>query len=96
VAAVAFRSRGNKLRLPYFIVFFIVAMWIGSNWQQGEQLTQTIFSWSKKLMAVTLLLIGFSLSWKEMKAVGLKPVLLGVVIWALISVSSLAVILRTF
>ncbi len=46
-------------------------------------------------MVVTLFLIGASLSIKMIKSVGLRPLLLAVALWIVISVTSLLVVLHT-
>ena len=46
-------------------------------------------------MVVTLFLIGASLSPSTVRQVGVKPLLLAVALWVLISVSSLFVVLNT-
>jgi uncharacterized membrane protein YadS len=48
---------------------------------------------AKKGLTITLFLIGAGLSIENLRAVGIKPFLQGVILWVLISVISLVVIL---
>jgi hypothetical protein len=49
---------------------------------------------AKKGLVLTLFLIGAGLSKAVLKAVGFKPMVLGVLLWIFISVMSLSVILH--
>ena len=48
---------------------------------------------SKKALGVTLFLIGCGLSVGAIKKVGAKPLILGVVLWTIISVTTLLVVM---
>ncbi|MDE6263640.1 MAG: putative sulfate exporter family transporter, partial [Paramuribaculum sp.] len=50
---------------------------------------------AKKGLVLTLLLMGASLSLKTIKAVGVKPLLLAVLLWIVIGVSSFLVVRAT-
>ena len=50
---------------------------------------------ARRGMVLTLFLIGASLSLKSIKAVGVKPLLQAVILWIVISISSLAVVMNT-
>ncbi len=50
---------------------------------------------ARRGMVLTLFLIGASLSLASIKSVGVKPLLQAVILWIVISVSSLAVVLKT-
>lgn len=58
-----------------------------------DVLTDGIVTVSKRLLTVTLFFIGASLSWQVIRSVGLKAIVLGVLVWLVIGVSSLLVIL---
>ena len=68
-------------------------MIISSNVPQLEPVTPYIVRAAKTGFTITLFLIGSGLSPKALKAVGSKPLLQGVLLWALVSVVSLAAIL---
>ena len=50
---------------------------------------------ARKSLIITMFFIGASLSTDVIKAVGLKPLIQGVALWIIISVSSLLYILYT-
>ena len=50
---------------------------------------------ARRGMVVTLFLIGASLSVATVRQVGVKPLLLAILLWIVISLTSLAVVLRT-
>lgn len=83
----------NKISIPWFIFLFILAMVCNTYFTINESILSGISMFSHKALSVTLFLIGTSLSIGAIKAVGARPVILGVSLWILISVFSLAVIL---
>ena len=60
-----------------------------------EWLTAALVWVARRGMVVTLFLIGASLSLATVKQVGVKPLLLALALWVVISVSSLFVVLHT-
>lgn len=94
LSMVFFKSKGGKIKIPWFILLFILAILINSYFKLPETLTHSITSISKSLLVVTLLLIGSSLSIKDIKETGLKPFLLGICLWIFVSVTSLYLILE--
>ena len=60
-----------------------------------EWLVDSLVWVAKRGMVVTLFLIGASLSLKSIKAVGVKPLLQAVILWVVISLSSLGVVMNT-
>lgn len=93
VSILLFRSRGKKVAIPWFIFLFIVAMVANTYLSIPQDITRTIVVLSKKALSVTLFLIGCGLSLGAIKKVGAKPLILGVVLWAVISVTTLLVVL---
>jgi uncharacterized integral membrane protein (TIGR00698 family) len=90
------RSRQNpgatgpvKGKRPWFIVGFIVAAavvtWIPALQPLGHQ----IESIAKRMMVLTLFLIGTSLTRETIKSVGIKPFVQGVILWILMASGSL-------
>lgn len=92
VSALIFRSGSKKISIPWFIFMFIGAMLINTFLHLPEQLSTGIVFVSKKLLCVTLFFIGCGLSLATIKKVGVKPLILGVVLWAIISLSTLGVV----
>jgi len=81
--SVLFRNKSSKIKIPYFIGFFIIAM-ILNTYVPGIPVIAPAL--------VTLFLIGAGLSGKVLKAVGVKPLLQGIILWVIISVAALWVV----
>lgn len=89
-----FRSKGKKVTIPWFIVWFVVAMVVNTYLLSTvPQVGETINGIARKFLTLTMFFIGASLSPALLKQVGVKPLLLGVLLWVLISVASLAYII---
>ncbi|MCG6361725.1 YeiH family protein [Vibrio fluvialis] len=90
VSAWMFRSHSKKITIPYFIVFYCAAIGFSDALPQFDTQYQLIFSVAKQALVVCLFLIGCSISVARLKASGPKPLLFGVVLWVLISTTSLS------
>lgn len=93
VSILVFRSKGKKVAVPWFIFLFILAMVANTYLAIPESVTKTIVFASKKALSLTLFLIGCGLSVAAIRKVGAKPLILGVILWALISITTLFVVL---
>ncbi len=87
-----FRSQGRKVSIPWFILLFIVAMVLNTFLPIPDALTGGIVVVARKLLCMTLFLIGSGLSVSSIKKVGIKPLGLGVLLWFIISVVTLLVV----
>ena len=92
VSILVFRSKGKKVAIPWFILFFILAMIANTYINIPLEITGAIVVASKKALSLTLFLIGCGLSLGAIKKVGAKPLILGVLLWIIISVVTLLVI----
>jgi len=92
VTAILFRSKGKSVKIPWFILWFVLAIVINSFVTQISEITPHIVVAARKGLVLTLFLIGAGLSIKRIKEVGWKPLLLGIILWFVISVVSLIVI----
>ncbi len=92
ISAFLFRSSGRKISLPWFILWFVVAMVLNSYIPNIEVVGVPIYNISKQMLVVTLFLIGSSLSLKSMREVGVRPLILGVTLWVVVSILSLLAI----
>lgn len=96
VTALIFRSKGQRITIPWFILFFILAMIANTYLLSLHPITAEIGSQinilARKSLTVTLFFIGASLSPDVLKAVGFKPLLQGILLWITISLSTLAYI----
>lgn len=92
VSILVFRSKGKKVAIPWFILFFILAMMANTYINIPLEITGAIVVASKKALSLTLFLIGCGLSLGAIRKVGAKPLILGVLLWVIISVVTLLVI----
>ena len=92
--AFLFKSDKTKVKIPYFIGLFILAMLANTYLPFIKPFAPDVVSLSKKGLTLTLFLIGSGLSIKVIRSVGIKPFLQGVILWAVISSVSLWAILE--
>lgn len=82
----------QKTKRPWFILGFILAAalvtWIPSLVPAGH----VVESVAKKLMVLTLFLIGSSLTRETIKSVGIKPFVQGIILWIIMASGSLTAI----
>ena len=94
VTSVIFKNGGKKINIPWFIFWFVVAILINTYLLDSvPEVGKAIAGLARKGLIVTMFFIGASLSTDVLKAVGVKPLLQGVLLWVVISVGSLAYIL---
>ncbi len=92
--SVIFKGDGRKVSIPWFIVWFIVAMVLNTYVLDGYPVIgQTLSGIARKGLILTMFFIGASLSREVLKQVGVKPLLQGIALWVVISVGTLAYIL---
>ena len=94
VTSIIFRSDGKKISIPWFILFFIVAMLINTYLLADyPEVGKFIAGIARKGLIITMFFIGASLSVDVIKSVGIRPLLQGILLWIIISAGSLAYIL---
>ncbi|WP_165731884.1 YeiH family protein [Polaribacter sp. 20A6] len=84
-----FKTKGEKISIPYFILLFVVAIFINSYHLIPTVITSEIVFYSKRTLVVTLFLVGSTISIKDLKSTGIKPIVLAVSLWIFISIFSL-------
>ena len=94
VTSFIFKSKDQKISIPWFILWFIVAILI-NTYLLGSvpEVGKVISGLARKGLIITMFFIGASLSTDVLKSVGVKPLVQGVLLWLVISVGSLAYIL---
>ncbi len=92
VITLSRKKTSKKMTIPWFIFGFVAAMMINTYVPVVSQLTFMLSVFAKKLLIITLFLIGASLSRKNLKQVGFRPLLFGIILWILIAVVSLFVV----
>ena len=94
VTSFIFKSEGKKVSIPWFILWFIVAILINTYLLDSvPEVGKAISGLARKGLIITMFFIGASLSTDVLKAVGVKPLVQGVLLWLVISIGSLAYIL---
>lgn len=96
VTAVVFRTKGQKISVPWFILYFVLAMLLNTYLLEqsaiGTAIGEGINALARKTLTLSLFFIGASLSRDVLKSVGLKPMIQGVALWVVISAATLAYI----
>ena len=87
--AWAFRKESAKVTIPWFILFFLLAS-VARTYVPAPQLAwDALVRIARVGLTVTLFLIGSSLSRQSLAKVGVRPLILGVVLWLMISTAGL-------
>lgn len=93
-ATFFFRTKGSKIKIPYFIGLFVLAICINTYFPFPAQVSDVIRYLAKAGLTLTIFLIGCGLTKKVLQSVGLKYFLQGFILWVIISVSALLVIMN--
>ena len=87
--AFAFRRGGARVTIPWFILFFLLAS-VVRTYVPAPPLTWDVLVRVARIgLTVTLFLIGSQLSRASLAKVGIRPLVLGVVLWIVISAAGL-------
>ncbi len=89
ISMFLFKTKGEKIKIPYFIGLFILAIIINSYHILPEIITNNFVLYAKRLLVITLYLVGTTISIKDFKETGYKPILLAMCLWIFISIFSL-------
>lgn len=89
-----FKTKGEKIKIPYFILLFVVAIIINSYHILPESATSFIVLLAKRLLILTLFLVGSTISIRDLKSTGVKPIVLAFSLWIFISIFSLIYIMN--
>ncbi len=89
-----FKSKDSKIAIPWFILYFIIAILLNTFiFNSVPQVGITISGIARRLLTLTMFFIGASLSMDVLRAVGIRPLIQGVLLWIVISVGSLLYII---
>ena len=94
LSVTLFKNKESKIKIPWFIGFFILAMIVNTYVSFVQPISPFIVNISKAGLTLTLFLIGAGLSFNVIKNVGTKPLLLAVLLWLFISIASLLIIVN--
>lgn len=93
ISVFVFKSESKKIKIPYFIFLFVLAMLINTFVPAIHSGASVIVMISKIGLKITLFLIGTGLTKELLQSVGVKPLIQGVMLWGFISILSLGVIM---
>ncbi len=89
ITAFVFKNKSGKIKIPYFIALFILAMIANTYLPEMKNIGPHFVSVAKIGLTVTLFLIGAGLNKNVLKSVGLKPLSQGVLLWIFIATATL-------
>lgn len=93
-ASLFFKNGDRKLRIPWFIGLFILAIIAGTYIPVIHEAADHINRLAKAGLTLTLFLIGSGLSADAIRSVGIKPFLQGLILWVIVSVITLVFIMK--
>lgn len=93
LTALIFGTGKQRIRVPYFIGLFIIAM-IVHTYLPMETASHVIVQVAKTGLTVTLFLIGAGLSGAVLKGVGIRPFIQGILLWTIISGAALWAVMQ--
>lgn len=94
VTAFFFKDGKQKIKIPYFIGFFILAMLLNTYVPGIENISPYLVKIAKAGLVLTLFFIGAGLSMKTIRSVGFKPMIQGILLWVCIASASLIFIMN--
>ena len=89
-----FKSKDSKIKIPWFIGYFILAILLNTYFPVMDQFSTIITSFAKSGLNLTLFFIGSTLSIQTLKTIGFKPLFTAVLLWVTISIGSLLYIIH--
>ena len=89
LTSVLFKNKSSKVKIPYFIGLFILAMLLNTYIPQTAIVAPYLVNLAKIGLTLTLFLIGAGLNFNVLKSVGLKPLFQGVLLWVFIGTAAL-------
>lgn len=84
-----FKNKESKIKIPYFIGLFVLAMIANTYIPFVQQYNHYLTNIAKAGLTLTLFLIGCGLNRKTISSVGFKPLIQGVILWMIISTAAL-------
>lgn len=84
-----FKNKNSKIKIPYFIGLFVLAMIANTYIPFVQQYNHYLTNIAKAGLTLTLFLIGCGLNRKTISSVGFKPLIQGVILWVIIATAAL-------
>nr|WP_314896718.1 putative sulfate exporter family transporter [uncultured Flavobacterium sp.] len=93
ITAIVFKNKSNRIKIPYFIGLFILAMVMNTYVSKTAIIAPYLVSIAKIGLTLTLFLIGAGLNRSIFKSFGVKPLFQGILLWIFIAIATLLTIL---
>ena len=88
--SLIFKSKDSKITIPWFILYFIIEILLNTFiFDSVPQVGIVVSGIARRFLTLTMFFIGASLSMDVLRAVGIRPLIQGVLLWIIISVGSL-------
>jgi uncharacterized integral membrane protein (TIGR00698 family) len=89
-----FKSQDRKITIPWFILFFIIAILLNTFVLDSIPAVGIVISgFARRCLTLTMFFIGASLSTDVLRSVGVKPLIQGILLWIVISIGTLLYII---
>lgn len=92
--AIAFRRRSG-VAIPWFVGWFVAAAVVRTYVPAPDGVYEGIVRIARAGLTATLFLIGSALSRRSLASVGVRPLILGVLLWVVISAAGLWAVVAT-
>lgn len=93
IVSLTYRQGEAKLRIPGFVLLFVLAAGIASMVDLGATLTSGVSALSKGLLVVALAMVGLEINRETLKSISAASVLFGVGLWLLVAPLALVLVL---
>jgi uncharacterized integral membrane protein (TIGR00698 family) len=90
----AIRKTDQKISIPWFILVFLLVSLLFTFFSELEFLIPYFSKLSKIGLSLTLFLIGLGLKKEQLKSIGSKPILFGLILWMITAIGSLIFVLN--
>jgi len=94
-ASFIWKSR-ERVGIPLFIIGFIAAAFINSWLPDFDPVWNGFYVVSKQALVMTLFLIGAGLTRAVLNQVGVRPLVMGTILWIVVSITTLLLILEGY
>jgi uncharacterized integral membrane protein (TIGR00698 family) len=94
VSAMIYRNRSGRIKWPYFIAFFVVAMLLSSYVPAVALIGPHIVTAARMLLTATLFLIGAGINRKIIQTIGPGPFAQGILLWLFLATTTLIGVLN--
>jgi uncharacterized integral membrane protein (TIGR00698 family) len=89
LATAMLKHSKSKTQFPWFILFFCLAAIFNTYFPAISPFSHSLFTLGRLGLTATLFLIGTGISRSTLKEVGWRPLLQGVLLWAIVGIASL-------